>query len=70
MVKHHLPAYNYYYNVGERYHTANVHHFTDSVVNLGPLWAHLAFPFENANGWLRELYHGSTDPTKQVRTYR
>ena len=55
--------------VGERYYTANVHHllhFADSVRNLGPLWAHSAFPFEDTNGWLGDLFHGSRDPQKQV----
>lgn len=54
---------------GERYYTANVHmllHFADSVRNLGPLWAHSAFPFEDTNGWLGDLFHGTRDPHKQV----
>ena len=41
-------------------------HLPDSVRNLGPLWAHSAFPFEGMNGWLGELYHGTRDPQKQV----
>ena len=58
-------------SVGERYCTANVHmllHLPDSVRNLGPLWAHSAFPFEGMNGWLSELYHGTRVPQKQVYT--
>lgn len=55
--------------IGDRYCTANVHqllHFADSVRNLGPLWAHSSFPFEDTNGWLTDLFHGSRDPQKQV----
>jgi hypothetical protein len=54
---------------GDRYFTANVHmllHFADCVRNLGPLWAHSTFPFEDANGWLTELFHGTRDAHKQV----
>ena len=57
---------------GERYYTAHVHHllhFADSVRNLGPLRAHSAFPFEDTNGWLCDLFHGSRDPQKQVCGY-
>lgn len=39
----------------------------DAVMYLGPLWAHSAFSFESANGWLSELHHGSNNPTKQVQ---
>ncbi len=41
--------------IEERFNTANVHqllHFADCVRHVGPLWAHSAYPFENANGWL------------------
>jgi len=41
-------------------------HLPDSVRNLGPLWAHSAFPFEGMNGWLSDLYHGTRVPQKQV----
>ena len=41
-------------------------HLLDSVRNLGPLWAHSAFPFEGMNGWLSDLYHGTKVPQKQV----
>ena len=49
--------------------TANIHqllHFADSVRHLGPLWAHSTFPFENLNGVLRKLFHGSRTPDVQV----
>ena len=47
---------------GERYLTLNVHsllHLSDVVRNLGPLWCHSSFPFENANGQLLKLFHGT-----------
>ena len=56
--------------VGERYYTANIHqllHMPDCVHNLGPLWAHSSFPFKNTNGWLQDLFHGLSDPKKQVQ---
>ena len=55
--------------LGDRHCTANVHtllHLADAVRNLGPLWAHSAFPFEGMNGWLGDLYHGTREPQKQV----
>ena len=41
-------------------------HFAEATRNLGPLWVHSAFPFEDMNGWLGDLYHGTKDPQKQV----
>ena len=55
--------------IGDRHYSPNVHmilHLPDAVRNLGPLWAHSTFPFENMNGWLNDLYHGTRDPQKQV----
>lgn len=55
--------------LGERYCTANVHlllHMAESVRQLGPLWCNSAFPFEDTNGWLSDLFHGTRDPQKQV----
>ncbi len=52
---------------GQQYYTANVHlllHFADCVRYLGPLWAHSAF--ENLNGWLMGLFHGTKYPEKQI----
>ena len=60
---------SYCYKTGERYCTANVHmlrHFSDSVRHLGPLWCHSAFPFEDTNGWLKDMFHGNRNPPKQV----
>ena len=49
--------------------TLNVHgllHLPEVVENLGPLWAHSCFPFENANGDLLKYFHGSSGVEKQV----
>lgn len=49
--------------------TANVHnllHLPRVVEKLGPLWAHSCFPFENANGTLLKLFHGTQSVEKQV----
>ncbi len=48
--------------IGHRYMSWNVHsllHLPDCVRCLGPLWAHSCFPFENANGHMLKLFHGS-----------
>ena len=50
--------------------SANVHnllHLSECVRNLGPLWAHSCFPFENTNGDLLKLFHGSQGVEKQVQ---
>jgi len=55
--------------LGERHMTINIHnllHLPHAVKNLGPLWAHSCFPFENANGELLKLFHGSQAVEKQV----
>ena len=49
--------------------TFNVHqllHMTRSVRNWGPLWAHSAFPFEDWNGRLLKLVHGTRSAANQV----
>ena len=49
--------------------TSNVHgllHLPECVRNLGPLWAHSCFPFEEANRDLLKLFHGSQGIEKQV----
>ena len=61
--------YLHVYHTGQRHYTFNVHqllHIADAVRNLGPLWAHSAFPFEDTNGWLGDLFHGTRNPHKQV----
>ncbi|XP_033726096.1 uncharacterized protein LOC117315808 [Pecten maximus] len=54
---------------GERYMTSNVHlllHLTDKVRDLGPLWATSCFYFEDFNGQLRTLFHGTQKIERQI----
>jgi hypothetical protein len=47
---------------GDRYLTLNIHsllHLPQCVRELGPLWGHSCFPFENANGDLQKFFHGT-----------
>ena len=49
--------------------TINVHsllHVCDNVRNLGPLWCNSCFPFENMNGVLKLMFHGSQRVDRQV----
>ncbi|XP_062567995.1 uncharacterized protein LOC134230240 [Saccostrea cucullata] len=46
----------------ERYSTSNIHlllHIVDKVEDLGPLWSSSCFYFEDFNGQLRRLFHGT-----------
>ncbi len=46
----------------------NVHmlrHLPDCVEQWGPLWAYSCFHFENINGVLKKLFHGTRDMSKQ-----
>lgn len=52
-----------------RYETFNVHcllHLTERVYDLGPLWAQLCFCFEDFNGELRKLFHGTQSVESQI----
>ena len=54
---------------GDRYLTSNVHlllHLTDRVADLGPLWSTSCFYFEDFNGQLRRLFHGTQSIEKQI----
>ena len=54
---------------GRRYMTLNVHsllHLTDCVRELGPLWVYSCFYFENQNGILKSLVHGTQQVDKQI----
>ncbi|XP_070408783.1 uncharacterized protein [Nothobranchius furzeri] len=54
---------------GDRYETANVHllvHLADSVRALGPLWTHSCFHFEDKNGYLLRLIHGTQNIPMQM----
>ena len=65
----HVLRITYLSFLGERNVLPNVHallHLPEAVEDLGPLWAHSCFPYENANGELLKLYHGSQSVEKQV----
>ena len=52
--------------------SSNVHgllHLPQSVRDLGPLWSHSCFPFENANGEILKFFHGSQALQKQVHVH-
>lgn len=54
---------------GSRYETFNVHcllHLQDCVNSLGPLWASSCFWFEDYNGDLRKLFHGTQKVELQI----
>ena len=54
---------------GSRYNTFNVHcllHLHDCVKNLGPLWANSCFWYEDYNGQLRKLFHGTQKVELQI----
>ena len=47
---------------GQRYIVANIYqllHLCNNVKNLGPLWTHPCFPFEDKNCFILQLIHGS-----------
>lgn len=54
---------------GKQFQTFNVHqllHLPEVVKDLGPLWSNSCFPFEDYNGDLRELFHGTKNVDGQV----
>ena len=54
---------------GERYELANSHlllHLVECVRQLGPLWAFSCFHFENCNGFLLKLIHGTQSVQFQI----
>ncbi|XP_060564666.1 uncharacterized protein LOC132723884 [Ruditapes philippinarum] len=57
------------YLYGQRYETYNVHcllHLTEKVEDLGPLWCQSCFFYEDLNGSLRSLFHGTTKIELQI----
>lgn len=55
---------------GDQFMTFNMHqllHLKDSVENLGPLWSHSCFFFEDLNGDFRDLFHGTQNIDGQVK---
>ena len=54
---------------GKQFQTFNVHqllHLPEVVRDLGPLWSNSCFPFEDYNGDLRDLFHGTKNVDGQV----
>ena len=54
---------------GARYETYNVHcllHLHDCVQNIGPLWSCSCFWYEDYNGYLRTLFHGTNKVELQI----
>ena len=54
---------------GTRYCTLNMHlllHLPKCVQDLGPLWSYSCFPFEDANGLLMSLFHGTQHVELQI----
>ena len=55
---------------GAQFMTYNLHqllHLRDCVEDLGPLWSHSCFFFEDLNGDFRDLFHGTQNIDGQVR---
>lgn len=53
----------------DRYLTFNLHcllHLVDKVKDLGPLWSHSCFFYEDLNGDLRSLFHGTNNIQQQI----
>ena len=56
---------------GQRFYTLNVHnllHLVDCVRDLGPLYVFSCFSFEDKNGFLLKLIHGSQYIASQIVT--
>lgn len=54
---------------GPQFMTYNVHqllHLRDCVEDLGPLWSHSCFFFEDLNGDFRDLFHGTQNIDGQI----
>lgn len=54
---------------GPRYETYNAHcllHMTERVCDMGPLWTHSCFAFEDFNGELRNMFHGTQSVEEQL----
>ena len=67
LIEHFCVAFKELYNI--RFQTANIHyllHIPQDVRNLGPLWTHSCFPFENFNGEMLNLFHGTQNVPFQI----
>ena len=54
-----------------RYQTINIHnllHLPQSVRELGPLWTHSCFHFEDKNGYILKMIHGTQNVSSQIVT--
>jgi len=54
-----------------RYQTINVHnllHLPQAVRELGPLWTHSCFHFEDKNGYILKMIHGTQNVSSQIVT--
>jgi hypothetical protein len=54
---------------GDKFLPLNMHslmHLPKCVEDLGPLWVYSCFPFENVNGHLMELFHGTQNVEQQI----
>lgn len=54
---------------GLEFCTINIHqllHVAECVKNIGPLWSFTCYPYENLNGLLLQLIHGTTHIDSQV----
>lgn len=52
-----------------RYQTINIHnllHLPQSVRELGPLWTHSCFHFEDKNGYILKMIHGTQNVSSQI----
>lgn len=67
LLYHFCIKFDHYY--GARHYTANIHnlvHLCDNVRDAGPLWAFSCFPFEDKNGFLLKLFHGTQNVAFQI----
>ena len=67
LLKHFCIKYEELY--GGRYETYNVHgllHLVERVKDLGSLWTHSCFCFEDLNGKLRHLFQGTQHVEMQI----
>ena len=67
LLKHFCLNMSVFY--GKRYETSNVHlllHLVEKVRDLGPLWSQSCFYFEDYNGELRKLFHGTQSIERQI----
>lgn len=67
--KNNLQCIAICFSPGKQFQTFNVHqllHLPEVVADVGPLWSNSCFPFEDYNGDLRDLFHGTKNVDGQV----